>query len=74
MSTHKRDAPPAPSAVQKAERAVISAAVGCVNKQGHAFTLDTESAARFFIINERALRRLERAVANLKEARRKRGR
>lgn len=55
--------------VAKAEKAVIRAAVGCINPQGHAYTIATESFARMFFINEPAYQRLEHAVAKLKEAR-----
>ncbi len=55
--------------VRLAERQVLRAAVGCINKQGYSFRIATESIARTFFINEEAHQRLERAVANLKEAR-----
>lgn len=58
--------------VAKAERAVIRAAAGCIDKNGHAFTVATAELARTFFINEKAQKRLEQAVANLKEARRHR--
>lgn len=58
--------------VVAAERSVITAAIGCINKQGYAYTIATESIARTYFINEPALRRLEAAVSKLKEARRKR--
>ena len=56
--------------LEKAERAVIRAAVGCINPQGHAYTIATEQIARTYFVNEKALQRLEGAVAKLKEARR----
>lgn len=55
----------------KAERAVIRAAAGCMDKRGYAFRVATESITRTYFVNERALGRLEGAVATLKEARRK---
>ena len=54
-------------AVAKAERAVIRAAVGCIDKKGHAFHVATAELARTFFINEKAQIRLEAAVARLKE-------
>ena len=59
-------------AVAKAERAVIRAAVGCINPQGHAYSIATEQIARTFFVDEPAFRRLEKAVANLKESRKHR--
>ena len=58
----------------KAEKAVVHAAIGCIDKQGYAFRVATESIARTYFVNERALGRLEGAVAKLKEVRRRRGR
>ena len=55
--------------LEKAERAVIRAAVGCVDMNGHAFKVSTEEIVRTYSINERAFKRLEAAVAKLKEAR-----
>lgn len=53
------------------ERALLRAAYKCINRQGHAYTIATEGpAARTFFVNEKAFQRLERAVANLKAARR----
>lgn len=57
--------------LNKAERAVLRAAVGCINKQGYAYTIATEKIARTFFINEKAFARLEFAVAKLKEARKR---
>jgi hypothetical protein len=57
--------------LKRAEQAVIRAAVGCIGKQGFSFRIATESITRTYFINEDAHHRLERAVARLKEARRK---
>lgn len=55
--------------LDKAMRAVVKAAVGCIDKQGYAFRVATEHVARTYFINERALGRLEKAVAELNDAR-----
>lgn len=55
--------------IEKAKDAVVRAAVGCIDKSGYAFRIATEQIARTYFINEKAHHRLERAVANLKEAR-----
>ncbi len=34
------------NAIHKAEKAVLRAAVGCINPQGYAFTIATEEMAR----------------------------
>lgn len=58
--------------IKRAEKTVIRAAIGCIDKQGYAFRVATESIARTYFVNERALGRLEGAVATLKEIRRSR--
>ena len=50
-----------------AEQAVIRAAVGCLNSRGWLFEYDPEG--RQLVENPAACRRLEKAVARLKEAR-----
>ena len=60
----------ATSSIEKAERAVLRAAVGCIDKRGFAYSIATESITRTYFINEAAYGRLEAAVAKLKEARR----
>jgi hypothetical protein len=56
-------------AVERAEREVVGSAIGCVDKQGHAYRIATAEAARTFFVDELAMQRLEHAVAKLKEAR-----
>lgn len=56
--------------IASAEKFVLRAAVGCIDKTGHSFRIATESMARTFFINEHAFQRLERAVARLRDARR----
>lgn len=62
------------SQTAKAEKRVLRAAVACIDKYtGCAFRIATESiAGTTYFINEGAFQNLEQAVANLKEARRKR--
>ena len=55
--------------IKKAEQAVIRAAVRCIDKQGYAWRVATESITRTYFINEGAFSRLESAVASLKRAR-----
>ena len=58
------------SYIAKAEKALLRAAVGCIDKQGYAYRIATQSIARTYFINARAFQQLERAVAALREARR----
>ena len=59
--------------LDRAEREVLRAAAGCIDKRGYSFSIATESiAARTYFINEKAHQRLERAVEKLKEARKRR--
>lgn len=56
--------------VARAEKSVLRAALGCIDKKGYAFSVATESIAKTYFINTAAFTRLENAVAKLKEARR----
>lgn len=61
-----------PDGVAKAERAVIRAAMGIINSDGFAFTEDrsNETKVLSLVVFPNSMRRLENAVARLKEARR----